>query len=247
MRRLTPLFALLAIFSAGQAHADPVDFQIVHQSITVNRSAATAQFSVTFNQPPDFTARDGGQPDAFQNEIDPSSTSLKRPIATADIAAVIRGSGNFRRPGHSRPPRHRRRRRQLRRLGPRSHISAVSDQQRQYQIHRPPVRPRRHHRQIPLPRLHHPERRHHQPGRRRRHPAPGRPRARPHPARDHCHGAPITPDPTTHLRNATQLKGTRWHGPTSVPFALTTRYLLPSGSNCPVSRSRLNVVRRNLK
>jgi hypothetical protein len=91
MRRLIALFAVLSGLSATAANADPVNFQIVHQNITVNRSAGTAQFSITFSGTPDFTARVGGQPDALQYEIDPNSTSLKRPIGMADIAAVIRG------------------------------------------------------------------------------------------------------------------------------------------------------------
>jgi len=94
MRRLIALSALLSAFAATFAtfaNAAPVDFQIVHQNITVDRAAGTAQFTIVFNQPPDFTNGPGGQADAFQYEIDANSTNLKKPFGVADVDAVIRG------------------------------------------------------------------------------------------------------------------------------------------------------------
>jgi len=105
MRRSIVVPAVLAGLTSTAAFADPVDFQIVQQDVNVNRATSVAQFSVTFNRPPDFVAIDHGQPDTFQYEIDADSTNLKQNFGFNEVDAVIRGGEIWE--GHGIPVRDR--------------------------------------------------------------------------------------------------------------------------------------------
>ncbi len=87
------VFATVGIVS--HANADPVDFHIVSNSVSVDRAKNSATFTLTFDQKPDFVAVDNGQPDAFQYEIDADSTSMGRTIGFNDVDAVVRGGEIF--------------------------------------------------------------------------------------------------------------------------------------------------------
>jgi hypothetical protein len=68
MRRAAILPAMLVGFGAAVASADPVDFQIVDQSVHVDKAQKVATFTLTFSAEPDFTA--APQTHAFQYEVD---------------------------------------------------------------------------------------------------------------------------------------------------------------------------------
>ena len=97
MRRLAFLsMAVLALLNVASAFAAPVDFRLVAHTVEVDQLSQTASFSLTFNQPPDFTAPPGQpQTNAFQYEIDAHWTELSPPGSGVDfnsITSVIRGS-----------------------------------------------------------------------------------------------------------------------------------------------------------
>jgi len=89
--RILASSALAALVSAMVAPAARADFALVSQDLTVNGKDATASFSLTFNQAPDFTTVDSlGRPaNSFQVEFDGAvdpATSLPD-----DLTAVVRG------------------------------------------------------------------------------------------------------------------------------------------------------------
>ncbi len=95
MRRAVILPAIVAALGAVTAQAGPVSFQLVSQSLQVDRAAKNATFRLTFNQAPDFALAPGdGQANAFQYEIDSdwSGGGSSADIGFADIDSVIRGS-----------------------------------------------------------------------------------------------------------------------------------------------------------
>src|SRR5688500_18033629 len=91
MRRSIVLSAALAALAPAAAHAEAVDFQIESQSVKVDPSEGTADFSITFNRAPVFITVDTNAGDAFQYEIDADTTSLDPSLGWADVDAIIRG------------------------------------------------------------------------------------------------------------------------------------------------------------
>jgi hypothetical protein len=74
------------------------DFRVVAQSVSVDRDAGTATFTLDFDREPRFFLPHGGggdQPDGFQIEIDADYNMFDRPIAFDDIDAVVRGAEIF--------------------------------------------------------------------------------------------------------------------------------------------------------
>jgi hypothetical protein len=103
MRRskVVPAAAVLAAAGLGVlsaapavALADAEDFHLVAQTVGVDTDAQTATFTLTFNRVPDFTAAagGGGQPNAFQYEIDADTHSFDDPLDFDDLDTVIRGA-----------------------------------------------------------------------------------------------------------------------------------------------------------
>ena len=96
MRRGVVLPAVLVGLGTAAAVAGPVDFQIVSQSVLVDRVGKTATFALTFNQKPDFSLVPGdGQANAFQYEVDPNWAGLDAGgggVGFDDINAIVRGS-----------------------------------------------------------------------------------------------------------------------------------------------------------
>ena len=83
--------ALAVAVSVMVPSAARADFALVSPDLTINRQAATASFSLTFNQVPDFYKidSDGIQAESFQIEFDGVAT----PGASfpQDLTAVVRG------------------------------------------------------------------------------------------------------------------------------------------------------------
>jgi hypothetical protein len=69
------------------------DFTLVSQNLTINQHDRVADFSLTFNQPPDFTTVDAyGRPaDSFQYEIDGDFQTGSSDNFTSDLTAIVRG------------------------------------------------------------------------------------------------------------------------------------------------------------
>ena len=53
---------------------------------------STATFTLTFDEKPNFASGAGGQPMAFQYEIDAHSTDFSHPLTWNDISSVVRGA-----------------------------------------------------------------------------------------------------------------------------------------------------------
>jgi len=85
----------LVLISPTLLKAESQDFRFIAQSVTVDPAARTATFSVTFSQPPSFTAVDGTQLESFQYEIDADSEDTSTPIAFNTIDSVVRGAEIF--------------------------------------------------------------------------------------------------------------------------------------------------------
>jgi len=95
MRRAVFVPAMLAGLGAAAASGAPVDFQLVSQSVQVDKASSTSTFTILFNQTPDFSGNaNTKQPDAFQYEIDPSwnGETVTGGISFEQIATVVRGS-----------------------------------------------------------------------------------------------------------------------------------------------------------
>ena len=86
---------LAGLGGAANARGEAVDFKIVAQAITVNKTNSTATFELTFDRKPQFIPTPHGESDAFQYEIDADTTSLSRGIDFSDIDTVIRGNEIF--------------------------------------------------------------------------------------------------------------------------------------------------------
>jgi hypothetical protein len=82
--------------AASAADADPVDFQIVEQTCSVDQGRGSATFSMTFDRVPDFSRADGArQTNTFQYEVDGDATNFDQPMEFSDVDAVIRGGEIF--------------------------------------------------------------------------------------------------------------------------------------------------------
>ena len=86
--------AVFCLPAASTARGATTDFHLVDQSVAVDLTKQTATFTLKFDEKPDFVPSPGagGQPMAFQYEIDGDSTSFSQPLAWEDIDSVIRGS-----------------------------------------------------------------------------------------------------------------------------------------------------------
>ena len=98
MRRsiVLPATMLIGLGSpAALTRAGVANFHLVDQSASVSRAAGTATFTLVFDRAPRFFGPHGGgggQPNAFQLEVDTASTAADLPILFEDIDTVIRGS-----------------------------------------------------------------------------------------------------------------------------------------------------------
>jgi hypothetical protein len=81
----------ITVPSLTTANAEPVDFQLLSHSCTVDEGAGAATFRLIFDRVPDFSATDHHQRQTFQLEIDADATNFDRPIDFSDVDAVIRG------------------------------------------------------------------------------------------------------------------------------------------------------------
>ncbi|HEX8522590.1 MAG TPA: hypothetical protein VF669_10070 [Tepidisphaeraceae bacterium] len=102
MRRGVLFPAVLAGLGAAAASAEPVNFQLVSQSVQVDQSAKTATFTLTFNRAPDFSLVSAiNQYNTFQYEIDATvpSNNDATTIGINEIDAVIRGGEVAQGPG----------------------------------------------------------------------------------------------------------------------------------------------------
>jgi hypothetical protein len=89
------LVGLGAVSSVARAHTE--DFHIVDHSVVVDDVAKTATFRLSFDREPRFFlphGGGGGQPNAFQYEID-VDTATRGPIAWDGIDTVVRGGEIF--------------------------------------------------------------------------------------------------------------------------------------------------------
>lgn len=114
MRRRSSLLLLPAVVAGAgigvsRSEAEPVQFQIVAQTITVDRSNQTATFTLTFNRAPDFGSQGdpARQPDAFQYEIDADWSGFDGSprVDYSAVDTVLRGSELFE--GNGLPIRNR--------------------------------------------------------------------------------------------------------------------------------------------
>jgi hypothetical protein len=103
MRR-TKMLAALAAGTGGvafcgarpaSAQAEPVEFQIVEQTCSVDQGRGSATFSITFDRVPNFSREGHSQANAFQYEIDADATNFEQPLEFSDVDAVIRGGEIF--------------------------------------------------------------------------------------------------------------------------------------------------------
>jgi len=84
---------LAAVALAGAAHSAQAGFALVSQQVELNYRQREADFSLVFNQPPDFQTRDvlGRPVNSFQYEIVPDTTTPIENFAVSSIRAVVRG------------------------------------------------------------------------------------------------------------------------------------------------------------
>ena len=84
---------LAAVALTGAARSAWAGFALVSQQVELNDRLHEADFSLLFNQPPDFQTRDAlGRPvNSFQYEIVPDTTSPIENLPVSSIRAVIRG------------------------------------------------------------------------------------------------------------------------------------------------------------
>ena len=83
--------AVAALVFGGLVPAARADFSLVSEDLSINRTSGVADFSLTFNQKPDFAtlAADGTPANSFQVEFD--GATAPGSAVPNDLTAVVRG------------------------------------------------------------------------------------------------------------------------------------------------------------